>query len=120
MKKVGYIIIGWLCVVLAVLGVLLPLLPTTPFLILASACFAKSSERFHQMLLNNSWFGHELKLWEQSKTISRHTKKKTTVVIVLTFAISIAVLHPRLALQLMLVAIACLLLFFIWRIKERL
>lgn len=103
---------------LAAVGVLLPLLPTTPFLILASACFAKSSERFHQMLLNNKWFGVELRRWEKNKTISRSSKKRATLVIVLTFSVSIYVLHSRLELQIMLIGIASGLLWMIWRLKE--
>jgi uncharacterized membrane protein YbaN (DUF454 family) len=105
-------------VLLGAVGVLLPLLPTTPFLILASACFAKSSERFHQMLLNNKWFGADLRCWEQNKTISRSSKKRATFVIILTFAISIGVLRQRPELQLILIGIAIILLWVIWRLKE--
>lgn len=96
----------------------LPLLPTTPFLIIASACFAKSSERFHQNLLNHPWFGEDLKRWEQNKTISRRSKKRATLAIILTFGISIGVLHSRTELQIMLLGIASILLWVIWRLKE--
>lgn len=109
---------GWLCVLLAVLGALLPLLPTTPFLILALACFAESSPRFHQMLLNHRWFGPPLHQWQQSHTIRRTVKFKAMLLIVISFAISILILWGRPALQLMLVALCLLLLGCVFRLKE--
>ena len=113
------ILLGWLFVVLGVIGILLPLLPTTPFLIVALALFSKSSPRFHRMLLNNAWFGPTLKQWEDNKTVSRKTKYKACFLIILIFAISVAVLDDRIELQLLLIGIAILLLFLIWRIKEQ-
>ena len=112
------IVLGWLSVVLGLIGVFLPILPTTPFLILALALFSKSSPRFHRMLLNNRWFGPTLKQWEETKTLSRKTKYKASFLIVIAFSVSIAILHNRIQLQLLLVGIAMVLLFFIWRIKE--
>jgi uncharacterized membrane protein YbaN (DUF454 family) len=111
--------LGWFFVILSIIGAFLPILPTTPFLILALALFSKSSPRFHKMLLDNKWFGPSLKQWEETKTLSRQTKYKSTLLIVVTFALSITILHGRMHLQFMLLGIAMVLLFFIWRIKER-
>lgn len=83
------IILGWLAVVLATLGVLLPLLPTTPFLLLAAWCFARSSPRFHHWLLYRSWFGSYLRHWQQHKALPPGAKWKAVLVIVLTFAASL-------------------------------
>ena len=59
-------IAGTFFVGLGILGIFLPLLPTTPFLLLAAACYARSSERFYHWLLNNRWFGNYLKnYWER-------------------------------------------------------
>ena len=113
------VILGWLFIVLGVIGAMLPILPTTPFLIVALALFAKSSPRFHQMLLDNAWFGPILKQWEDKKTLSRKTKYKAILLIIITFSISIAIFNDKIQLQLLLVGIAIVLLFFIWRIKEQ-
>ena len=117
-KSKGLIILGWFFVILGLIGVVLPILPTTPFLIVALACFSKSSPLFHAMLLNNKWVGPSLQQWEETKTMARHAKYKATCLIVPTFGISIAIVSDKPVLQTMLVVIAMLCLFFIWRIRE--
>jgi len=117
-KKYLLLISGLLFLALGIIGAVLPILPTTPFLILALACFANSSPRFHQMLLNNRWFGAALQQWEESRSISRASKIKAMLMVVLTFSVSIGVLHGKLPLQLMLLTLGCVLLVFMWRMKE--
>lgn len=71
MQRTILIIIGWLAVVLGTLGVVLPLLPTTPFILLAAWCFARSSPRFHHWLLYRSWFGGYLRHWQKRAGTAR-------------------------------------------------
>ena len=72
--RVLYLILGILCVLLAGLGVLLPGLPATPFLLLASFSFARSSKRMHDWLINNSIFGPILQDFLDRKGIRLHIK----------------------------------------------
>ncbi len=117
-KKYLLLVFGFIFIVLGIVGTVLPILPTTPFLILALACFANSSPRFHRQLLNNRWFGSDLQQWEESRTISRTSKTKAMLLVVLSFLISISILHGRLQLQLGLLVLGCILLTFIYRLKE--
>ena len=117
-KQKLMVVLGWFFVILGAIGAVLPILPTTIFLIIALGIFSKSSPRFHQMLLNNKWFGYELRQWEETKSISKQSKIKATFMIVLTFGVSLLILIGRTGLQWMLITIAVILLLIIWRIKE--
>ncbi len=118
LKQSIFFVLGSLFFILGLIGVLVPILPTTPFMILSAACFAESSPRFHKMLLNNRWFGDDLRRWERSKTMKRATKKRATWIIVITFTLSISLLWGNTIWQLVLLLTAILLLFFLWRIAE--
>ena len=118
LKRHFYFLLGGVFFITGLLGIVLPILPTTPFMILSAACFARSSPRFHQALLHNRWIGKDLQRWETNQTMQRLTKKRATWVIGMTFSLSIGLLWEQVALQLMLLGIAALLLFFLWRVAE--
>ena len=118
LKRYLLLSLGWLSVLLGAIGALLPVIPTTPFLILALACFSKSSPRFHRMLLNNKWFGPALTEWEQNKTINRQIKFRAMALVVISFTISIIILSGRTGLQLMLLVLGLTALGVIYQLKE--
>lgn len=98
-------VIGCLAVVLGVLGIFLPLLPTTPFLLLASACFARGSTRMHNWLQTNRVFGKYLRDYENGKGIPLRGKIWILIFMWTSMSYSIWRLHDRLVLQLVVVAI---------------
>lgn len=105
--------LGWLAVVLATLGVVLPLLPTTPFLLLAAWCFARSSPRFHHWLLYRSWFGSYLRHWQQHRALPAGAKWKALLLIIVTFAVSLWLVKVWWVRGVLLVILAVLLAFML-------
>lgn len=106
------IVVGVVSTVLATVGAFLPVLPTTPFLILAAACFARSSPRFHAKLLENRIFGRYIAQWEKSHTVPKDAKRKAIGLVVVSFALSIALVDgdtPRIVLGLLGLSLICFL-----------
>lgn len=66
--------IGTLSVFLGVIGLFLPIMPTTPFLLLAGACYMRSSEKHHKRLIENKWLGPYLRDYYENKGIPLHAK----------------------------------------------
>lgn len=87
-KKVLFIILGTLCVVLGVIGIVLPILPTTPFLLLASYLYFRSSLRFYNFLINHKVLGFYIKSYIEKKGIP--VKVKVINLVLLWTVISIS------------------------------
>jgi hypothetical protein len=79
---------GILCVVLGVAGIFLPLLPTTPFLLLAAACFFRSSEPLYAWLINHKFFGKRIQYYRVYKAISLRSKLLSLALLWLTIGYS--------------------------------
>ena len=74
--RIIYLSIGFISLALAIVGVVLPLLPTTPFLLLAMACFAKSSQRFEKWLHGTKLYQTYVADYRETKSISKKRKKR--------------------------------------------
>jgi uncharacterized membrane protein YbaN (DUF454 family) len=94
---------------LGLLGVVLPVLPTTPFLLLAAGCFAKSSPRLHRWLLGHPVFGPPIRNWEENGAISRPAKRLAmgSMAGVLAVSVLLGLSWKVLAAQGVLIAIGC-------------
>lgn len=101
-----YVVLGVLFVILAVLGALLPVLPCTPFVLLASASFVRSSPRLHQWLLSSRWFGPMLRDWQRYRGVRKRVKVVAVLLILLTVSASILLGNLAWPLILLLVTLA--------------
>lgn len=105
-KRSFYFAGGTVCLILGAVGGVLPILPTTPFLLLAAACFYKSSERMHQWMLNNRWFGNYLRNYAEGKGISVKAKLFTISLLWILISYSAFFVVNNLIMQLILFTIA--------------
>ena len=97
-RKGLFLVAGFLLVGLATLGIFLPLLPTTPLLLLAAGCFANSSEKWHRWLMGHSLFGPIIRNWHENRCMPRKAKVIAVVSILVfgTYAIGFAIDNPYL------------------------
>ena len=84
--------VGGLALVLGVLGIFLPLLPTTPFLLLASACFMRSNDKFHYWIHHHPYLGPIIDNWDQHRAVSSAMKKRGYVLLAISFTFSLVML----------------------------
>ncbi|WP_396586808.1 YbaN family protein [Bermanella sp. R86510] len=92
--RYSLICIGWISIVLGVLGIFLPILPTTPFLLLAAACFVRSSPRFYQWLVEHPKLGRYILHYLDGQGIPLRAKVVAVGMIWLTMGISIIWVIP--------------------------
>lgn len=115
--NVLWITAGWISVALGVVGIFLPLLPTTPFLLLGAFCFSKGSERLHHWLMTHPKLGPPIHNWQHNRAISRRIKWLATASIAAVFGVSVWLQIPPwvLATQGAVLTMVCL---FIWTRNE--
>ncbi len=105
--------LGLICVALGAIGIVLPILPTTPFLLAAAACFCKSSTRMYDWLLGNKWFGEYIKSYREGRGLPKRTKITALTIMAVTIGVSTVFLLPRilppqliLPMQIVMIAVA--------------
>ncbi|MCJ7426202.1 MAG: YbaN family protein [Dehalococcoidales bacterium] len=89
LKRRLLIAIGTICLAIGVIGIFTPILPTTPFLLLAAACYLRSSPRFHRWLMNNRIFGSYIRNFTEGRGIPIKVKLFTIALLWATIGISI-------------------------------
>jgi hypothetical protein len=109
--------IGIISVGLGTAGIFLPLLPTTPFLLLAAACFIRSSERLYQWLIHNRWFGSYIRNYREHRAIPLRAKVIALILLWTTMTYSIFFLLANKALQVLLLLIAGVVTVYLLSLK---
>lgn len=129
-KKIGknftktlWLAAGMITLVLGAIGVVLPILPTTPFLLASAACFCKSSPRMYNWLLNNKWLGEYIKNYKEGKGLTVKTKITALSVLWATIGISTVFLLGRilpamllLPMQLAMISVAVVVSIYLLRL----
>ena len=99
MKRAVYKPLGLLCLALGAAGIVLPVLPSTPFVLLAAWFFARSSERWHRRLMHSELFGPVIRNWEEQRCISSRTKAFALATMLIAGGSSIALAMEALQLR---------------------
>lgn len=84
-----------MALVLGLIGVVLPVLPTTPFILLAAACYARASPRLHQRMRDNRWIGPMLRDWEHHRNLTRRVKTVALTMMAVTLGTSLWTLQGQ-------------------------
>ena len=114
--RILLLVAGTLSVALAILGIFLPLLPTTPLLLLAAWCYARSSERFYRRLLANRWLGPYIRNYREGRGMTARAKASRLVVLWLAMSVTIGVVTPVWWVSLLLVGIGSGISIFLLRL----
>ncbi len=118
-KKLLLITAGTICVGLGIIGLVLPVVPTSPFLLLAAACYARSSKRFYNRLLANPIFGPPIRQWREEKSIPVRAKWLAIAMILVTFSITVIFILEDTPARLIMSLIGFLVIVFLCRIPSR-
>jgi len=110
--------LGVAALLLAVAGIFLPMLPTTPFVLLAAACFARGSKYLHDKMLAHHIAGPIIREWHEHRSMPRGVKPWAFLLMGLSFGASILLMETPWH-RAMLAAIGIVLAFFLWRVPVR-
>lgn len=112
-----YISAGFISLALGIIGVVTPVLPTTPFILLSGYCFARGSERFHNWIMGHKYFGPMIRAFRDEKRIPLKAKVFATVMIVVTMTATALVVKKVFAIAAM-ASVGVAVVIYIWTFKH--
>jgi hypothetical protein len=117
MKKGLLILVGLLSLLLGLIGIFVPGLPTTPFLLLSAACFSRSSEKLYRWLMNNRWFGSIIRNYREHRAVSIKCKVTSLIFLWCTIGYTALFHTHHWGLRLILASIAVGVTFHLLKLK---
>ena len=109
--------LGTFFLIIGIIGIFIPILPTTPFLLLAAACYARGSKKFYNWLINNKWLGEYIKNYQEGRGIPLIVKILTITLLWITIAFSTIIIVSNFLIQIILIIIAIVVTIHILTIK---
>jgi len=119
LNRTVWLWLGFLNVAIAVLGAVLPLLPTTVFLLMAAYCFSRSSKKWHDWLMSHRIFGPIIKDWNENGVISRRSKVFAGVSMLTIIIISVILKFDMRVIALQIICLNAVFLFLVTRPETR-
>lgn len=107
---------GFLALGLGIIGAILPVMPTTVFVLIAAFCFSRSSPRFYRALITNKYFGPAVVQWQTSRCISARSRRYAIALIIISFSVSGGFLVSHLLLRLLLAVTGVSLVVYLSRL----
>jgi len=112
-----YVVGGSISLALGIIGVVTPILPTTPFILLSGYCFARGSQRFHDWIMGHKYFGPMIRAFRDEKRIPFKAKVLATVMIIVTMTATALVVRKPLAIAGM-ASVGAAVIIYIWTFKN--
>jgi len=117
-KRSFFYLIGWLSLILGIIGIFLPIVPTVPFIFLSAFCFSKSSVKMQNWIMSKPYLGPAIKDWNDHQIIRKKAKILSTIAIIISFASTIIFVKVFLVVKVIIAVIGIILLVFIWSRKS--
>lgn len=117
--RIAWMALGWCAMLVGFIGVFLPVLPTTPFVLLAAPCFARGSPRFYFWLCSHRLFGPLLRDWQQHRSIPLRAKCLAIGMMWISMSVSAYLFHERQAILFTLLALTAILTITLASIPTR-
>lgn len=114
-----YLVLGFLFFILGVIGAVLPVMPTAPFILLAAACWARGSKRFYLWLINHGYMGKYVRDWEDRRAVPRQAKWLACIMMTISGTMLFFTIPDKYIWVAWMVALVCLSVgVYLWRFPD--